>query len=110
MQMLEVISTTKFCLPLIMGLVSFYVCLAPAYVVQMANVHPWFANQSIDNAAAWTADFFNSTDYALAQSLSNKPKMFIAETGWPTVCSLSLSFLTHLTCTIGHFFFQCQPK
>lgn len=50
----------------------------------MANVHPWFANQSIDNAAAWTADFFNSTDYSLAQSLPNKPKMFIAETGWPT--------------------------
>ncbi|KAG2110247.1 glycoside hydrolase family 17 protein [Suillus discolor] len=50
----------------------------------MANVHPWFANQSINDAAAWTADFFNTTDYALAQSLSNKPKMFIAETGWPT--------------------------
>ncbi|KAG1759188.1 glycoside hydrolase family 17 protein [Suillus occidentalis] len=50
----------------------------------MANVHPWFANQSIDNAAAWTANFFNTTDYALAQSLPNKPKMFIAETGWPT--------------------------
>lgn len=50
----------------------------------MANVHPWFANQSIDNAAGWTWDFFNSTDVALAQSLPNKPKMFIAETGWPT--------------------------
>lgn len=50
----------------------------------MANVHPWFANQSINDAAGWTADFFASTDVALAQSLSNKPKMFIAETGWPT--------------------------
>lgn len=50
----------------------------------MANVHPWFANQSIDNAAGWTYDFFTSTDVALAQSLPNKPKMFIAETGWPT--------------------------
>ncbi|KAG2028264.1 glycoside hydrolase superfamily, partial [Suillus americanus] len=50
----------------------------------MSNVHPWFANQSIDNAAAWTADFFNTTNVALAQSLPNKPKMFIAETGWPT--------------------------
>lgn len=50
----------------------------------MANVHPWFANQSINDAAGWTADFFTSTDVALAQSLTNKPKMFIAETGWPT--------------------------
>ncbi|KAG2146123.1 glycoside hydrolase family 17 protein [Suillus bovinus] len=50
----------------------------------MANVHPWFANQSIANAAAWTAEFFSTTDVALAQSLPNKPKMFIAETGWPT--------------------------
>lgn len=50
----------------------------------MANVHPWFANQSIEDAAGWTANFFTTTDYALAQSLPNKPKMFIAETGWPT--------------------------
>ncbi|KAG1887077.1 glycoside hydrolase family 17 protein [Suillus subluteus] len=50
----------------------------------MANVHPWFANQTIDNAAAWTAEFFSSTDVALAQTLPNKPKMYIAETGWPT--------------------------
>jgi exo-beta-1,3-glucanase (GH17 family) len=87
-----------------------YVCLAPTYVVQMANVHPWFANQSIENAAAWTANFFATTDYALAQNLTNKPKMFIAETGWPTVCSRSLSSLTHLTLTTGHFFFQFQPE
>jgi exo-beta-1,3-glucanase (GH17 family) len=50
----------------------------------MANVHPWFANVSIDDAAAWTGNFFNTTDFALAQTLPNKPKMFIAETGWPT--------------------------
>ncbi|KAI6025910.1 glycoside hydrolase family 17 protein [Pisolithus orientalis] len=50
----------------------------------MANVHPWFANVSIDDAAAWTAEFFESTDVSLAQSLTNKPNMFIAETGWPT--------------------------
>jgi exo-beta-1,3-glucanase (GH17 family) len=87
--------------------ISLYVCLAPTYVVQMANVHPWFANVSIDDAAAWTGDFFNTTDFALAQTLPNKPKMFIAETGWPTVCSLSPSSPTHLTCTVGLFFFQC---
>jgi len=50
----------------------------------MSNVHPWFANQSINDAAAWTANFFNTTNLALASTLPNKPKMFIAETGWPT--------------------------
>jgi exo-beta-1,3-glucanase (GH17 family) len=53
----------------------------------MSNVHPWFANQTIDYAANWTADFFENTNVVVAQALPNKPKMFIAETGWPTVCS-----------------------
>lgn len=52
----------------------------------MANVHPWFANQSIDDAAGWTWSFFEGTDVALAQSLSNKPDMSIAETG---TCNLT---------------------
>lgn len=53
----------------------------------MANVHPWFANVSAEASAAWTADFFNQTDVTLADTLSNKPKMYIAETGWPTKSS-----------------------
>ncbi|KAF9061676.1 glycoside hydrolase superfamily [Rhodocollybia butyracea] len=53
----------------------------------MANVHPWFANVSIDQAAGWTHDFFQNTDVALAQKLPNKPSMSIAETGWPTKSS-----------------------
>lgn len=53
----------------------------------MANVHPWFANVSADASAGWTADFFANTDIALANSLSNKPTMYIAETGWPTKSS-----------------------
>jgi len=53
----------------------------------MANVHPWFANVSAEGSAAWTADFFAQQDVALANSLSNKPKMYIAETGWPTKSS-----------------------
>jgi exo-beta-1,3-glucanase (GH17 family) len=61
---------------------------------QMSNVHPWFANQTIDYAANWTADFFENTNVLAAQALPNKPKMFIAETGWPTVCSFFL--LNHL--------------
>ncbi|KAI5122936.1 hypothetical protein M0805_007614 [Coniferiporia weirii] len=50
----------------------------------MANVHPWFADTTIDDAAAWTWDFFTQTDVAAAQAVSNKPNMYIAETGWPS--------------------------
>jgi exo-beta-1,3-glucanase (GH17 family) len=50
----------------------------------MANVHPWFANVSIEQAAGWTWSFFTGTDEVLSASLSNKPTMSIAETGWPT--------------------------
>ncbi|KAJ7167457.1 glycoside hydrolase [Mycena filopes] len=53
----------------------------------MANVHPWFANEAIADAAAWTADFFATTNVAAAAALSNKPTMYIAETGWPTKSS-----------------------
>jgi exo-beta-1,3-glucanase (GH17 family) len=53
----------------------------------MANVHPWFANQSIDDAAGWTYSFFQSVDVTQANGLSNKPDMSIAETGWPTQSS-----------------------
>ncbi|KAF7352567.1 Glycoside hydrolase family 17 protein [Mycena venus] len=53
----------------------------------MANVHPWFAAQSIQDAAGWTADFFATTNVAAANALSNKPTMYIAETGWPTKSS-----------------------
>ncbi|KAJ3568721.1 hypothetical protein NP233_g5534 [Leucocoprinus birnbaumii] len=53
----------------------------------MANVHPWFANVSIDTAANWTFQFFQETDVDLANTLSNKPTMSIAETGWPTKSS-----------------------
>jgi exo-beta-1,3-glucanase (GH17 family) len=57
----------------------------------MANVHPWFGNVSINDAAGWTADFFQQTDVIQAQALSNSPKMYIAETGWPTKSSNTAS-------------------
>ncbi|KAI0783882.1 glycoside hydrolase superfamily [Irpex lacteus] len=53
----------------------------------MSNVHPWFANVSIAEAAGWTADFFQETNVDVANNLTNKPKMFIAETGWPSKSS-----------------------
>ena len=51
----------------------------------MANVHPWFANTTIDDAAGWTNTFFQEEDIAEAAKVSNNPQMYIAETGWPTV-------------------------
>jgi len=50
----------------------------------LANVHPWFANVTVQASPQWTWDFFNQTDIVLANSLSNKPEMSIAEVGWPT--------------------------
>ena len=47
----------------------------------MANVHPWFANVSAQDGAAWTANFFSTVDVSAANALSNKPTMYIAETG-----------------------------
>jgi hypothetical protein len=89
--MLGVISIMKFWLLLITGCVAFLSFNPPpAYlftrsVAQLANVHPWFANVTAEASAAWTAEFFSEQDVALAANLSNKPKMYIAETGWPTV-------------------------
>jgi len=53
----------------------------------LSNVHPWFANVSIDQAAGWTWDFFQENNVVAAQALSNNPTMYIAETGWPTESS-----------------------
>jgi len=50
----------------------------------MANVHPWFADVTIDQSASWTASYFQSTDIALAASTTKNPPFYIAETGWPT--------------------------
>lgn len=51
----------------------------------MSNVHPWFANVTVDEAADWTAEFFQVFNTDVAEELSNQPTMYIAETGWPTV-------------------------
>ena len=53
----------------------------------MSNIHAWFANVSIDQAAGWVDEFFQDTNVAAAQALSNKPTMYIAETGWPSASS-----------------------
>ncbi|KIY49437.1 glycoside hydrolase [Fistulina hepatica ATCC 64428] len=53
----------------------------------MSNVHAWFANASIDHAADWVAYFFETVNVEPAAKLSNNPKMYIAETGWPSESS-----------------------
>ena len=71
------------------GFIAIYSHLL-TFIRQMANVHPWFGNVTIQASAQWTWDFFNQTDVTLANSLTNKPDMSIAETGWPTVGDLTL--------------------
>ncbi|KAG7089332.1 hypothetical protein E1B28_011027 [Marasmius oreades] len=53
----------------------------------MSNVHPWFANVTVETAADWTFQFFQDNNVNPAAQLSNKPQMSIAETGWPTKSS-----------------------
>jgi exo-beta-1,3-glucanase (GH17 family) len=54
---------------------------------QLSNIHAWFANQTVEASAKWTLDFFQESNVGPAGLLSNKPQMFIAETGWPTQSS-----------------------
>ncbi len=54
----------------------------------MANVHPWFANVSIDEAAGWTWLFFQGNDVELAAKFTPAPDMSIAETGTRHVLTL----------------------
>ncbi|WVO18592.1 hypothetical protein L204_106311 [Cryptococcus depauperatus] len=53
----------------------------------MANVHPYFGSLAIDDAAAWTDDFFHKFDVDVAALAPNKPAAYIAETGWPSSSS-----------------------
>ncbi|KAF8238921.1 glycoside hydrolase family 17 protein [Tricholoma matsutake] len=53
----------------------------------LSNVHAWFANTSAEGASDWVINFFEDTNVRPASLLPNKPKMYIAETGWPTASS-----------------------
>jgi len=96
----------------------------------MANVHPWFGNVSIQQAAGWTWDFFEQQNVQPASLLSNKPTMYIAETGWPACNASGASqndgpstasptnlqyFLDTFVCQsntnkTGYFFFEFQDQ
>ena len=58
--------------------------LASQVDIVMANVHPFFAGQPVDQAAAWTWDFWQQHDVATTTTLPNKPKQIISEVGWPS--------------------------
>ena len=68
----------------------------------MANVHPWFANVTVQAGPQWTWDFFDQTDVQPANALPNKPSMSIAEVGWPTVGHCLRYFLLPLICGCIH--------
>ena len=91
----------------------------------MSSVHPWFATKAIENAATYTFDSFKGI-VDVANTLPNKPQMYIAETGWPTCSSTDAQktntasaanepnlqiFINNFVCTantqgIKYFFFE----
>ena len=50
----------------------------------MANVHPWFGGVPVEQAAAWTWSYTNNNEPSSALLASNKPTLYVAESGWPT--------------------------
>lgn len=56
--------------------------LLAASDVVMANVHPFFGGVSVDQAASWTVDFFNTHDVSLTSGTSKEA--IISEVGWPS--------------------------
>lgn len=53
--------------------------------IVMANVHPFFAGVTPQEAPGWTWDFWQNTDVPLASAGRGAyPKNIISETGWPT--------------------------
>lgn len=48
----------------------------------MANVHPFFGGVPVDQAAAWTIEFFNEHDVSL--TTSDNKSAIISEVGWPS--------------------------
>ncbi|KAK3330724.1 glycoside hydrolase family 17 protein [Apodospora peruviana] len=48
----------------------------------MGNIHPFFAGTPVDQAAAWTWNFWDQKTVGFAKS--DKTKNIISETGWPS--------------------------
>ncbi|PNY23391.1 glucan endo-1,3-beta-glucosidase btgC [Tolypocladium capitatum] len=65
----------------------------------MANIHPFFAGVSADQAAAWTANFWKEKDGPFWKS--DKKKNVISETGWPSGGGKDCGSDTTTTCSPG---------
>jgi exo-beta-1,3-glucanase (GH17 family) len=57
--------------------------LATKVDVVMSNIHPFFGGVTIDQAAGWTYDFWQSHDVAVTAGMTGK-KHIISEFGWPS--------------------------
>jgi exo-beta-1,3-glucanase (GH17 family) len=51
--------------------------------IVMSNVHPFFAGVKVEEAAAWTMNFWNDHDVSLTAG-NDSIKQIIAEVGWPS--------------------------
>jgi exo-beta-1,3-glucanase (GH17 family) len=57
--------------------------LATEVDVVMSNIHPFFGGVNIDQAAAWTWNFWQSHDIPVTAGMTGK-KQIISEFGWPS--------------------------
>lgn len=55
--------------------------LAAEVDILMANIHPFFAGVTAEQAAAWTWNFWQTHDVTLKSDIT---KNYISETGWPS--------------------------
>jgi len=51
-------------------------------VPQMSNVHAWFAETLVEDAAGWTWEYFNKNAPSTALLAPNNPAVYMAEVGW----------------------------
>lgn len=58
--------------------------LAAAVDTVMANVHPFFAGVTVDDAPDWTWLFTDNNDVAIARQTTNNPNVIVSEVGWPS--------------------------
>ncbi|KAK6528157.1 hypothetical protein TWF281_009408 [Arthrobotrys megalospora] len=58
--------------------------LAAAVDTVMANVHPFFAGTTVDDAPGWTWLFTENNDVAIARQTTNNPNVVVSEVGWPS--------------------------
>ncbi|KAK6500618.1 hypothetical protein TWF506_003386 [Arthrobotrys conoides] len=58
--------------------------LAAAVDTLMANVHPFFAGTTVDDAPGWTWLFTENNDVAIARQTTNNPNVIVSEVGWPS--------------------------